>query len=145
MATWRFVPGASQRVHRAVCVLRRRLQVTDVADAMILSRCAAQARQEDFLSCSSAAKTRLGASLLPALQRRPALPCTHAYTRTMTPVEQHTLCAPSPLLRASRRLFGRIVSRGTLVLFTSNRPPQDLYKGGLAFKYFEPFIHLITR
>ncbi|GAB4823073.1 hypothetical protein N2152v2_010119 [Parachlorella kessleri] len=43
------------------------------------------------------------------------------------------------------KLFEAILGRGTWVVFTSNRPPEDLYKGGLSRKYFEPFIHLIER
>lgn len=41
------------------------------------------------------------------------------------------------------RLFEAIVTSGCNVIFTSNRPARDLYKGGLSRKYFEPFIKLI--
>lgn len=43
----------------------------------------------------------------------------------------------------ARRFFRSVLRHGTTVLFTSNRKPADLYKGGLSYKYFEPFIHLI--
>ncbi|GIM11303.1 hypothetical protein Vretimale_14823 [Volvox reticuliferus] len=42
------------------------------------------------------------------------------------------------------RLFGALlVDFDTTVVFTSNRPPKDLYKGGLSRKYFEPFVQLV--
>ncbi|EFJ44661.1 hypothetical protein VOLCADRAFT_121289 [Volvox carteri f. nagariensis] len=42
------------------------------------------------------------------------------------------------------RLFGSLLlDFRTTVLFTSNRPPNDLYKGGLSRKYFEPFVRLV--
>lgn len=43
------------------------------------------------------------------------------------------------------RLFEYVMELGTCVLFTSNRKPTDLYKGGLSRKYFEPFIHMVDR
>jgi cell division protein ZapE len=41
------------------------------------------------------------------------------------------------------RLFGELLRCGCYVVLTSNRPARDLYKGGLARKYFEPFVKLI--
>lgn len=40
-------------------------------------------------------------------------------------------------------LFGTMLKLGCCLVFTSNRPARDLYKGGLSRKYFLPFIDLI--
>jgi predicted ATPase len=41
------------------------------------------------------------------------------------------------------RLFGELLRCGVCVVFTGNRPPRELYKGGLSRRFFEPFIALI--
>ena len=43
------------------------------------------------------------------------------------------------------RLFGRLLEEGVTVITTSNRPPHDLYLGGLNRELFLPFIDLIER
>lgn len=41
------------------------------------------------------------------------------------------------------RLFGELLRCGCWVVFTSNRPARDLYRGGLSRRYFEPFVELV--
>jgi cell division protein ZapE len=43
------------------------------------------------------------------------------------------------------RLFARLLDEGVTVVTTSNRPPRDLYLGGLNRELFLPFIDLVER
>jgi cell division protein ZapE len=43
------------------------------------------------------------------------------------------------------RLFAQLLAEGVTVITTSNRPPRDLYLGGLNRELFLPFIDLIER
>ena len=43
------------------------------------------------------------------------------------------------------RLFSQLLEAGVTVITTSNRPPRDLYLGGLNRELFLPFIELVER
>lgn len=43
------------------------------------------------------------------------------------------------------QLFGEMWARGVVVVATSNRPPGDLYEGGINRGYFLPFIDMLRR
>ena len=43
------------------------------------------------------------------------------------------------------RLFSQLLEQGVTVIATSNRPPRDLYLGGLNRELFLPFIDLVER
>jgi len=43
------------------------------------------------------------------------------------------------------QLFEVLFTFGTILIATSNRPPQDLYEGGLNRSYFEPFIGILEQ
>ena len=43
------------------------------------------------------------------------------------------------------RLFGKLLDEGVKIVTTSNRPPRDLYLGGLNRELFLPFIELVEK
>ncbi|KAL3132686.1 hypothetical protein ABBQ32_009199 [Trebouxia sp. C0010 RCD-2024] len=43
------------------------------------------------------------------------------------------------------QLFSALLREGTVVVFTSNKPPLELYKNGLNRQYFLPFVKLVQK
>ncbi|KAL3157103.1 hypothetical protein ABBQ38_001348 [Trebouxia sp. C0009 RCD-2024] len=43
------------------------------------------------------------------------------------------------------QLFSALLREGTVIVFTSNKPPLELYKNGLNRQYFLPFVKLVQK
>ena len=59
-------------------------------------------------------------------------------------IPAHLLVLCGCLASISPSHIRNIISKGTLVMFTSNQHPSSLYKGGLSRDYFLPFIDLVV-